>query len=380
MKQLFGNSEFGSYRSKTTKALMVAALATLLVGCGGGGDDSAPSSQNAVSEGNSSLEQAVLGVVCLLVSRGNVGCLDNDGFSVPEISTTSAPGSDEPVCHGPERCIEGSTTAYAQAIDVEPNDNISTASAASFPTPHDPELKVGFFANGTINNLTDGIDTYAFTAARARTFVFRVCGGTFGDRCEDRGLDVAIAHFSILDQFGTVLLSSRGDAWAGNYQQMRIDAGVLYYVMVVAENTANVEQAYSLRVSEALTQSEPDLPQEPAPQPDTAPPVLASPSVPPVGLLVTLDWMPPTMNVDGSPLLDLAGYNVYFGSLSGVYTDFRALDNPGLVTYMLDLPGSGSWHIAITAYDSAGNESDFSNEVVVDVICECDLPPAEEML
>jgi hypothetical protein len=262
---------------------------------------------------------------------------------------------------------------------VEPNDDISTASAASFPAPHDPELRVGFFANGTINNLTDGIDTYAFTAARSRTFVFRVCSGTFEDRCEDRSLDTAIAYFSVLDQFGTVLLSSRGDTWAGNYQQMRIDAGVLYYVMVVAEDTANAEQAYSLRVSEALTQPETDVTQEPAPQPDLAPPVLASPSAPSVGLLVTLDWMPPTMHVDGSPLLDLAGYHVYFGSLSGVYTDFRALDNPGLVTYMLDLPGSGSWHLAITAYDSAGNESAFSNEAVVDVICECDLPPAGEM-
>jgi hypothetical protein len=85
------------------------------------------------------------------------------------------------------------------------------------------------------------------------------------------------------------------------------------------------------------------------------------------------------MNVDGTPLLDLAGYNVYYGSLSGIYTDYRVLDNPGLVTYMLDLPSSGSWSIVITALDSVGNESALSNEVVVSVICECDLPPPGEM-
>jgi hypothetical protein len=151
---------------------------------------------------------------------------------------------------------------------------------------------------------------------------------------------------------------------------MQIDAGVLYYVMVVAEDTANSEQKYALRVSESITQPEPELLQEPV----AMSPVLASPTPPSVGLLVTLDWVPPTMTVGGSPLLDLAGYHVYFGRLSGIFTNFRALDNPGLVTYMLDLPSSGPWHIALTAIDSAGNESALSNEVVVNVICECDLP------
>jgi len=54
---------------------------------------------------------------------------------------------------------------------------------------------------------------------------------------------------------------------------------------------------------------------------------------------------------------------VYFGPAPGMYLDFRHLDNPGLVTYVLDLPSSGFWFIVITALDSAGNESDFSNEV-----------------
>ncbi len=66
--------------------------------------------------------------------------------------------------------------------------------------------------------------------------------------------------------------------------------------------------------------------------------------------------------------------------MSGIYTDFHRLENPGLVTYVLDLPSSGSWFIAITALDSAGNESDFSNEVGVSVMCECDLPPGDPAL
>ncbi len=154
---------------------------------------------------------------------------------------------------------------------------------------------------------------------------------------------------------------------------MRIDAGVLYYVMIIAEDVVNREQNYALRVFESITEPEAEVLQEPDPNA----PILSAGEV--MSLTSTLDWIPATINVDGTPLLDLAGYNVYFGPESGMYLDFRHLDNPGLVTYVLDLPSSGSWFIVITALDSAGNESDFSNEVVVDVICECDLPPPGEM-
>ena len=346
--------------------VVLAAVAVLLVGCGGG-DDSAPSSQNSASQGPSTLEQGVLNVVCFLVTLFNPGCFDNDGTPRPDTSTTATPDPNEPVCHGPERCIEGGGTLYLEAFDVEPNDSISTASVASFRILHDPELLVAFYVEGTINNLTDGVDTYAFTATRSRTFVFQLCGGTFADRCRDGVLDVAIAYFSVLDQFGNVLLNSQGNSV--NYQLMRIDAGVLYYVSVIAEDIVNENQTYTLTVREAITQPELEVPQDP--DPDT--PTLSAGEV--MWLTATLDWMPSTMNVDGTPLTDLAGYNVYFGPAPGMYLDFRHLDNPGLVTYVLDLPSSGSWFIVVTALDSAGNESDFSNEVVVDVICECDLPP-----
>ena len=66
---------------------------------------------------------------------------------------------------------------------MEPNDSILTASVASFPIPQVPEQSVGFLVNGTINTLTDGVDTYAFTAARSRTFEFHLCGRTVTNGC-----------------------------------------------------------------------------------------------------------------------------------------------------------------------------------------------------
>ena len=369
MRQQLVIREFFSEPQRPNKTSVLASgplivMTLLLVGCGSS-DDSSGSGCNAI------LAIFTAGLSCIAETFG-VPVSTGSGSSSP-ITTTPPPPPEPPTTPPPPvESAEFSFRILSEAFDVEPNDSILTASVASFPIPQVPEQSVGFLVNGTINTLTDGVDTYAFTAARSRTFEFHLCGRTVTNGCGDGILDVAIASFSVLDQYGTVLLSSQGNTGIGNGQQlMRIDAGVLYYVMVIAEDTVNEEQKYSLRVYEAIPQPEQEMPQDS----DTTPPVLASPAAPPVGLLVTLDWIPPTMNVNGTPLLDLAGYNVYFGPEPGMYLDFRHLDNPGLVTYVLDLPSSGSWFIVITALDSAGDESDFSNEVVVDVLCECDLPP-----
>jgi len=80
---------------------------------------------------------------------------------------------------------------------------------------------------------------------------------------------------------------------------------------------------------------------------------------------VTLNWQPPTRNADGSPLLDLAGYNIYVGTDSNNY-DYREirLDNPGLSAYVVDNLQPGTYYFAATAYNSSGIESSFSREIV----------------
>ncbi len=106
-----------------------------------------------------------------------------------------------------------------------------------------------------------------------------------------------------------------------------------------------------------------DTATQPSPQP--SPPLLDWPADP-VLSTVTLDWTPRAFNRDGTVLTDLDGYIVYFGPESGIYTDFRVLDNPGLVTYVLDLPREGTWYIAITATNVKGVESRHSNEVMIE--------------
>lgn len=59
---------------------------------------------------------------------------------------------------------------------------------------------------------------------------------------------------------------------------------------------------------------------------------------------------------------DLAGYRIYYGISSGEYINF--VDVGKVQTYTLDnLMDGVTYYIAITAYDTAGNESDFSGEV-----------------
>ena len=74
-----------------------------------------------------------------------------------------------------------------------------------------------------------------------------------------------------------------------------------------------------------------------------------------------LSWNPPTQNTDGSPLTNLAGYKIHWGTAQGNYTNSVTLDNPGLSSYVVDQLTPATWYFSLTAVNSAGIESAFSN-------------------
>ena len=76
-----------------------------------------------------------------------------------------------------------------------------------------------------------------------------------------------------------------------------------------------------------------------------------------------VSWTPPTENTDNSTLTDLAGYRIYFGITSGVYSRSVDINNPGLTSYQVDHLGSSDWYFVMTAYNSLGVESAYSREV-----------------
>jgi Divergent InlB B-repeat domain/Fibronectin type III domain len=76
----------------------------------------------------------------------------------------------------------------------------------------------------------------------------------------------------------------------------------------------------------------------------------------------TVFWDAPTENADGTTLSDLEGYRVYYGTSSRNYS--QSIDVRNVTAYIIsDLVSEVTYYFAVTAYDTSGNESDFSNEV-----------------
>jgi hypothetical protein len=78
---------------------------------------------------------------------------------------------------------------------------------------------------------------------------------------------------------------------------------------------------------------------------------------------VSVSWVAPTQNVDGTALTDLAGYRIYYGSDSRVYEGMREVSDPAAASHSFPAT-SGDWYITMTALDRDGNESSFSNEIL----------------
>ncbi len=79
---------------------------------------------------------------------------------------------------------------------------------------------------------------------------------------------------------------------------------------------------------------------------------------------VTLNWVAPTQNSDGSTLIDLAAYNIYYGRSSGNYDNEIHISNPSITTYVVEQLGSGTYYFAATTVNSTGVESVYSGEAI----------------
>ncbi|MGH8222869.1 MAG: putative Ig domain-containing protein [Woeseiaceae bacterium] len=77
----------------------------------------------------------------------------------------------------------------------------------------------------------------------------------------------------------------------------------------------------------------------------------------------TLSWAPPTENADGSALINLAGYKIYYGLTADQLTRTIAIDNPGLTRYMVENLSPAKWHFAMTSVNSSGVESNRTTTV-----------------
>ena len=136
--------------------------------------------------------------------------------------------------------------------DVEPNDDIAMAQPLTVPTPGPDDDFVGFQVNGQISPIADPADTFAFTASRADTYSMELCQADCFVPLTGVSLDPSVAYFEVLDQSGSLLYSSQGGTPNGNYMDVEIAAGALYYVRIRAETTMAGAQSYFLIAIESI--------------------------------------------------------------------------------------------------------------------------------
>jgi hypothetical protein len=82
---------------------------------------------------------------------------------------------------------------------------------------------------------------------------------------------------------------------------------------------------------------------------------------------VTLSW-------DANTETDLAGYKLYYGTATGVYS--TTINTGNVTTYTISSLPAGTYYFAVKAYNASGLESGYSNEVSTTIagasVCKCD--------
>jgi hypothetical protein len=75
----------------------------------------------------------------------------------------------------------------------------------------------------------------------------------------------------------------------------------------------------------------------------------------------TLTWTPPTLNVDGTALTNLAGYRISYGASATALTQTVQVAVPGATAYTIGNLAPGTYYFTVRAYTSNGTESAQSN-------------------
>jgi hypothetical protein len=76
-----------------------------------------------------------------------------------------------------------------------------------------------------------------------------------------------------------------------------------------------------------------------------------------------LSWAAPTANTDGSPLANLAGYKIDYGTGAGALTQTVTISDPTATGYTLQGLASGTWYFAVADFTGGGVVSALSTVV-----------------
>jgi hypothetical protein len=110
------------------------------------------------------------------------------------------------------------------------------------------------------------------------------------------------------------------------------------------------------------------------PGPDPA--SISTPSASDGSRTATLSWDAPTTNNNGTPLTDLAGYRIYYGSSPENLSHTVKISTVGLQTYVIEDLEAGTWYFAVRAVATNGTESTLSD--IAAKIIRAEVAPPED--
>jgi serine protease len=75
----------------------------------------------------------------------------------------------------------------------------------------------------------------------------------------------------------------------------------------------------------------------------------------------TVSWVAPTQNTNGTPLTDLAGFRIYYGTSSASLTQTSTVNNVAARSSTISSLAPGTWYFKVRAFNSNQVESNDSN-------------------
>jgi hypothetical protein len=82
---------------------------------------------------------------------------------------------------------------------------------------------------------------------------------------------------------------------------------------------------------------------------------------------VTIDWVAPTKNTNGSALTDLAGFRIYYGTSPSSLTQLVQVSSSTQTTTTIGNLAAGTWYFGGVAYTTTGAQSTMSSVVSTSV-------------
>lgn len=82
---------------------------------------------------------------------------------------------------------------------------------------------------------------------------------------------------------------------------------------------------------------------------------------------INLSWTAPAERENNEPisLSEIAGYKVYYGTEERRYPKSTDIKDGSAISYTIKNLAAGTYHIALTTYDTTGRESQYSAEIVI---------------